>query len=419
LRIAIHDYSGHPFQMQLARTLAARGHEVLHLHSTTFQTPKASFDHASSDPPTLGIEGVDLGEPFQKYSFIRRLFQERRYGRLLTARLSAFRPEAVISANTPLDAQAAAQRWADRAGLPFVFWMQDVYSVAIERMLRGKLAALGGLLAARFTRIERRSVRRSDAVVVITTDFLPLLETWGVDPARISVVENWAPLDEIAPLPKDNTWSREHGLADVPVFLYAGTIGLKHDPSLLLELAERLPEARVVVISEGIGADWLLEHGREASNLKVLPFQPFDRLSEVLATADVLVAILESDAGAFSVPSKVLTALAAGRAILGAIPRSNLAARTIERAGAGTVVDPRDRTGFIEAGRAMLSDPTARQTAGHAARAYAEAAFDIDAIADRFEAIVREGVASRARSQRTTGSHTTGSPGEPVHQEDH
>ena len=52
----------------------------------------------------------------------------------------------------------------------------------------------------------------------------------------------------------------------------------------------------------------------------LLPYQPFGRLSEVLASADVLVALLESDAGAYSVPSKVLTYLAAGRPILGAIP---------------------------------------------------------------------------------------------------
>ena len=40
LRIAVHDYSGHPFQVQLSRALAERGHEVLHLYSTRFQTPR-------------------------------------------------------------------------------------------------------------------------------------------------------------------------------------------------------------------------------------------------------------------------------------------------------------------------------------------------------------------------------------------
>jgi colanic acid biosynthesis glycosyl transferase WcaI len=418
LRIVLHDYSGHPFQMQLARTLASRGHDVLHLHSTTFQTPKSSLVRAASDPPSLVIDGVDLGEPFQKYSFARRLFQERRYGRLLAARLAEFRPDVVISTNAPLDSQATAQRWAEREGVAFVFWLQDIYSVAIERVLRRRLRALGGLVARRFVRLEHRLVGSSDAVVAITADFLPILETWGVNPSRVSVVENWAPLDEIAPLPKDNPWSREHGLADVPVLLYAGTIGLKHDPSILLELAKQLPEARVVVVSEGIGADWLRDHGRVVSNLQILPFQPFDRLSEVLATADVLLAILEPDAGVFSVPSKVLTSLAAGRAILGAIPLSNLAARTIQRAQAGTVVDPGDRDGFVRAGQSLMADRAAREASARSARRYAETNFDIETIADRFEQILRGALTTGSLSGQSRNSSAARSHRGPGVQED-
>jgi len=30
MRIGIHDFSGHPFQVQLSRELASRGHEVVH-----------------------------------------------------------------------------------------------------------------------------------------------------------------------------------------------------------------------------------------------------------------------------------------------------------------------------------------------------------------------------------------------------
>ena len=43
--------------------------------------------------------------------------------------------------------------------------------------------------------------------------------------------------------------------------LYSGTLGLKHDPSILAELATRCatrtPTRRVVVVSEGKGRDWL------------------------------------------------------------------------------------------------------------------------------------------------------------------
>ncbi len=30
MRILVHDYSGHPFQAQLSRELARRGHDVVH-----------------------------------------------------------------------------------------------------------------------------------------------------------------------------------------------------------------------------------------------------------------------------------------------------------------------------------------------------------------------------------------------------
>jgi glycosyltransferase involved in cell wall biosynthesis len=390
LRIAIHDYSGHPFQVQLSRALASRGHDVLHLYSAAFQTPKGPLARRPDDPPSLAIEAIELGEAFHKYSFMRRLFQERRYGGLLADRLAVFSPDIVISTNTPLDAQAIAQRRLERDGTPIVFWLQDVYSRAIERMLRHRFPRIGGGLARRFSRLEARLLRESDAVIVITEDFLPALTAWGVEADRISVIENWAPLDQVTPMDKANPWSREHGLADVPVLLYAGTLGLKHDPSLILALAEHLPDAKVVVVSEGLGANWLREHGAGATNLILLPFQPFDRLSEVLASADVLLVILEPTAGAYSVPSKVLTALAAGRAVLGAIPPSNLAARIIERVDAGVVVRPEDPAGFIEAGRSLLASPSRRDAMGRAGRAYAESEFQIGAITDRFEWIARD-----------------------------
>jgi glycosyltransferase involved in cell wall biosynthesis len=128
----------------------------------------------------------------------------------------------------------------------------------------------------------------------------------------------------------------------------------------------------------------------------ILPFQPFGRLSEVLASADVLVTILEPEAGAFSVPSKVSTSLAAGRPILAAIPQANLAAKTIIRAKAGVVVAPRDRAGFVAAARSMAANAEMRAAWSQAARAYALAHFDIDVIVIQFEDALLDAVSHRS-----------------------
>src|SRR4029077_3462288 len=129
-----------------------------------------------------------------------------------------------------------------------------------------------------------------------------------------------------------NAWATAHGLADKRVLLYAGTMGLKHDPELLCHLARHfraVADIRIVVVSEGIGADHIVrvKAAEALDNLVVLPFQPYDALSDLVATGDVLVVVLETDAGIYSVPSKLLTYLCAGRAILGAMPLDNLATR--------------------------------------------------------------------------------------------
>jgi colanic acid biosynthesis glycosyl transferase WcaI len=406
MRIVVHDYSGHPFQVQLSRELARRGHEVLHLHFAGFQTPKGALVRRSDDPPSFTVEAIDLDRPFAKYRFVRRLFQERQLGRVLAQRISVFHPDVVISANAPLDVQVGAYHAARSAEAAFIFWLQDVYSHAIARHLRRKLPGLGHLAALRFIALERSLLRKADRVVAITDDFRPLLQRWNVAPERVITVENWAPLDDIEPRPKGNPWARENGLRDRHVILYSGTLGLKHNPALLLEVAKRLqveePEARLVVVSEGLGADWLRERGRNLATLVQLPFQPFDRLADVIGTADVAIAILEPDAGVFSVPSKVLTYFAAGRPVIAAIPEENLAARLITGNGAGLVVSPFDPRGLATACIDLLAREDDRREMGRRARAYAESAFDIGKIADRFEAVLRAARTAPRQLQKQT-----------------
>jgi len=392
VRILVHDYSGHAFPVQLSRALAARGHTVHHVYFAGFQSPKGGVQLQPGDPAGLSIEGLTLDRPFAKYSFVTRLFQERAYGRRLAAAASAFRPEVVLSGNSPLDPQAMLQAACRGMRVPFVFWLQDIYGVAIDKILRRKLSLAGGLIGAWFTGLERRLLRRSARVVAITQDFVPILEGWGVARDAIDVVENWAPIDDLPALPRDNAWAARHGLAGRTVILYSGTLGLKHDPALLLELARRFAgrdDIRVVVVSEGLGADWLCENGQGLTSLMLLPFQPYAELPSVLASADLLAAILEPDAGIYSVPSKVLSYYCAGRPILAAIPPENLAARTLLRTGAGVVVPPGDRSGFAEAAARLAADPAERARMAKNALDYARSTFDIAGIGDRFETILR------------------------------
>jgi colanic acid biosynthesis glycosyl transferase WcaI len=380
----VHDYGGYPFIVQLSRELARRNYEVLHLCAGGFRRAKGPMERRTDDPPSLSIASVTLNEPLMSGGW-RRISQERRYARLLVERIESFRPQLVLSANSPLYVQAAAAAMAQTIGAANVIWLQDLHSVAISRITGRRIRFVGSLIGAWFRRLERQLLLESDGIVAISPAFLPVMTKWGIPRGKVEVIENWAPIDD-TPGAKANAWSREHHLDDRRVLLYAGTLALKHNPQLLLELALGAPEAMVVVASEGSGADWLRAQHSRAENLVVLPFQRYEQLSDMLAAADVLVAVLEDDASIFSAPSKVLTYLAAGRPILAALPIDNPSARAIEAARAGTVVDPGDPHALASAARALLADTDRMTSLGQAARSYAQANFEIGPIADRFEA---------------------------------
>jgi glycosyltransferase involved in cell wall biosynthesis len=236
----------------------------------------------------------------------------------------------------------------------------------------------------------------SHATIVISQDFVDSIRReFSVTAGNVHVIENWAPLDEIPLRPKNNGWAADHGLIDKKIVLYSGTIGLKHDPQQILDLAGGLRhdvDARIVVVSEGPFANWLVKEAQTQGldNLMVLPFQRFDAFPDVLGSADIAIAVLEPDAGTFSVPSKVLSYLCAGRPVVLSAPPENLAARIIDNCKAGKIVAAGDRNAFVTAVRELIDNPQLGTAAGENARAYAETAFDIDVISTRFEAIFRD-----------------------------
>jgi colanic acid biosynthesis glycosyl transferase WcaI len=395
LRVAVHDYAGHPFQVQLSRELAHRGYDVLHLHCASLRTGKGAVERMSDDPERFQVNGIGLDRNFDRYSLLTRPIQERYYARKAIRALRSFEPDIVLSANTPLISQWLILSECKRSNVGFVFWQQDILGVGIKNVIKRKFSLIGERVGEGFIALERSLLRRSDAIVTISDDFLPLLHDWALPAEKIHVIENWAPLEELPPLPRDNPWAREHDLRDKRVVLYCGTLGLKHNPRLLMELAMRLrreEDVRVVVVSEGLGSDWLEDQARRVAveNLVLVDVQPYERFPEVLATGDVLVAVLEPDAGVFSVPSKVLSYLCAARPLLGSVPAANLAARIIRRNRLGTVVEPDDVDGFVAAAARLLERPALRAAFGRRARRYAEATFDIKRIGDRFEKILQQ-----------------------------
>ena len=391
MRVLVHDHSGHPFQAQLSRELARRGHTVTHSFCAAYVSGKG---HLVAGPDeSLGFDPIGSDTVAEKTRFARRLLPEVRWGLDVTRQVRRTRPDVVLVSNAQIPTLIVFALAMAVLRVPWVLWHQDVYAVAVRSFAGDKLGAGFRLVARAFEIGERWISRRASAIVAIAPSFIPVHEAWGTAD-RTTVIPNWAPLDEIVPVDRKNDWAVENQLDDTMTLLYSGTLGLKHNPALLVVLADRVrqrgKDVRLVVVNEGPATEVVrAEAERLDVPLTLLPFQPYERLPEVLGTGDILVVLLEQQAGAFSVPSKTLSDLCAGRPILGLMPSENLAAQLIDQVG-GFVASPLPSSVPDAAAWAtdVLGDAERRLVLGEAARELAEREFALAECADRFETIL-------------------------------
>jgi glycosyltransferase involved in cell wall biosynthesis len=401
MRILLHDYSGHPFQVELSRELSRRGHDVTHSYCDAYTSGKG---HLTAEPgETIRFEPIGVGVVIAKMSFGKRLLQELRFGVELVRQARRTRPDVVMASNVPIPTLVILAIVLRLRRIPWVLWHQDVQAVAIRSFAGSKLSRSFAVVATLIGVAEKWCARRAAAVVVIADSFVDVHRRWGTAD-KTTVIPNWAPLEEIRPVTRTNDWSHEHGLDEVRTLLYSGTLGLKHNPELLVGLARQVIDAgqpvQLVVVNQGPAEQVLRD---EAARLDVplllLPFQPYERLSEVLGSGDVLVVLLERDAGAFSVPSKTLSYLCAGRPVLGLMPAENLAATLVARVD-GCVLPPvesslPDAADWVGT---VLADDERRAALGKAARTLAEREFDLVRCAPRFEAILADAAGPESTS---------------------
>lgn len=395
MKILIHDYCGYPFSVELARELARTGDTVEYAYNSDNTTPKGALPPKRDDPDSFSLCPLSLGRPLRKYDLIHRFLYERAYGRLLAAYIRSSVPEIVLSANGSVDTVPTSIAAVRETGGRFYYWFQDIQWIGIQAALAKRLPLAGGVIARRYRWLERKCLRNADGVINISDLFADECDVAGVGAEARIVLPNWAPITEMPMLPRDNDWARRYQLTGKTCFLYAGTLGFKHDPTVLFQLAEHFAgreDVCVVVVSEGPGADALAKRKAVTGcpNLHLLPFQPYEDLPAVLASGDVLLAILDTDGARFCVPSKILTNFCAGRPVLASLSGANPAARMISEAGAGVSTPPESPGAFLQAAADLAEDGARRAAMGAAGRAYAEREFDVERIAARFRAFMAD-----------------------------
>lgn len=388
-KILINDFGGYPFPVGLSRYLSNHGYTVMHCYLSNINTPHGNMTKLESDPDSLTIQPVMLKNEFSKYSFVGRLKGEMEYADKVSKLIDIFKPDIFVSANTPLLAQGKLLNKCERSGVNFIYWCQDIHSIALKSFLKKKIPLLGGIAARYFEYKEISLLKKSKAIISISEDFNEIFAGWKIKLDNVYAIHNWAPIDELIPYPKKNDWSSKQGIDSKFVVTYSGTLGLKHNPALIANAAKALKEntdIQFLVVSEGLGADFLQEKKNEyqLNNLTLLPFQDYKDVPKILASADVLLSILEHDAALYSVPSKVLTYLCSRKPIILSVPLDNLAAKIVSTYNAGFCISPGNHNELIEKLLYLLDNPEIKNQLGNNGRKYAEENFDLNIIGSKF-----------------------------------
>ena len=368
MKILVNDYSGHPFLFELSQHLSKK-YKIIHSYAQYFETPKANFNEKSKYK-NLKISPIKIKQKFKKDNFFSRRSNDVFYGKKIINLIEDQKPKIIICAQVPLDPLYEIIKYCKSNKIKTVFWMQDIYSVAISKILNKKIPLIGRLIGKYYFYLEKKCEHLSDKIIVISPDFKKFLDKESL--SKTKIIENWSPF--IKPkVSKIQYYKRKFNPLNKFCFIYSGTLGYKHNPELFIKIAEKFPNSIIIVSSKGKFALKLKKISqRKLLNIKVIDWIDYKHLSSFLSIADVFIVTLDSDASAFSVPSKIYAYLTLGKPILASMPFENLGSKKIKKIKVGYVSKPENIKAFLSYSEKIVKSKNLRLQLSKNSKSYSK-----------------------------------------------
>lgn len=274
---------------------------------------------------------------------------------------------------------------AKKRGRPFVYMCQDIFP---DSLAGTGLAKKGGLLWKVGSFIANRVYRSADKIIVISQDFKKNLLAKGVPEEKIEVIYNWVDENAVQPVAKaENPLYEEFGLSrEAFTVVYAGNLGNAQNIGIILDAAKRFNENEnekqavqfVIFGTGGLEEEIRRRIAEEGlTNVRLLPLQPYERVSQVYSLGDACVVSCKEGLGGSAMPSKTWTIMSCGRPVIASFDEGELK-EIIECASAGSAsVGPCGvftHAGkveeFAEAVRSLMADRERCEQMGRNARRF-------------------------------------------------
>ena len=291
----------------------------------------------------------------------------------IIAGLCAGRADVILAVNPPITTSFSAWIAALIYRVPLVIGIQDVWPDCV--ILVGQLK--GRLIVSLSYLMERIQYRIAHRIVVLSQAMKENLKKKNIPDEKIVIIPNWADLDFVRPLPKNNNFRESAGLRDHFVVLFAGNHGYNAALECVLDAAELLRAHFGILflfVGEGNVKQGLMQSAEERhlENVRFLSTQPEHLLPEMLASADLGLVTLRRTLGELNVPSKVYSLMAAARPILAAVPENSEITTLLREAKCGTWAPPEDARALADAVLDIFERYPEIQSSGKNGRTYLE-----------------------------------------------
>lgn len=410
----------------LARHLVRHGHEVHVIASRSLYGSKGAalpkrelqpvYDltidpaHPGDAEPVGHIHVHRVGMSlFGKSSIVARIADFGFF--YLLAMLKAFtvrKPDVVVPFTTPPFIALVGWLMRTLRGSRYVYWVMDLYpdlpvacGVMKERALTTRF----------FEAVNRFCLRRANTAVVLGRCMKERVESKGVPASNLVHIGVWSPTTadpESMPAPTppaDNPYRKEWDLGDRFVVMYSGNFGLGHDVDTMCRAAEALDHetawkdrVRFLFVGGGkkkaIVERFVREHA--LTNCVLADYQPRERLSDSLATADLHLASLLEGVEGIMVPCKLFGIMAAARPCVFIGHPSSELARVLEEHDAGFNVRQGDPEALVSIIKDLADDPARRAQLGENAYKALTGAYDRENACTRWRELLERVATNKA-----------------------
>lgn len=376
-----------PLSRMLAVELSARGNEVLvvaaHPH---YPEPSWGQRLRPYRERRDGIPVLRLPLWIGRESGVERVRQELSFAvaQFLVAPVLPS-ADAIVAVTPCFPALAPTMMLSRVRRTPWIMWVQDIVT---DGAATTGLIDDGPLLTAAH-RFERMTYSSTSRVVVISEAFRENLQAKGVRGDKIVRIFNPSSRQTAEPVDLDNQPAK-------PKILAMGNIGHSQGLDRIVDAFQGSSElealdAELVIAGHGVAAEEVrarIDNGRVHMPGVLYGGQ----LEPELRSASIGLVSQRADVEEFNLPSKLMSYMAYGIPVIASVKPESETARIVRDSGAGWVTHSQNPSEFAVVAAEKLKDTEALKAAGRSGFAYANDNFHPQAVAAKFEDVLRDAV---------------------------